>query len=56
VRGAADAPVLAASEGKDRAVALAQLQASVREFIDAYNTEHRHASLAGMTPAEKWAT
>jgi putative transposase len=27
----------------------------VREFIDAYNTEHRHSSLGGLTPAEKWA-
>jgi putative transposase len=35
---------------------LAQLQARVREFIDAYNHEHHHASLGGLTPAEKWAT
>jgi putative transposase len=35
---------------------LPQLQTRVREFIDAYNTEHRHSSLGGMTPAEKWAT
>jgi putative transposase len=28
----------------------------VREFVDAYNTEHRHSSLGGMTPAEKWST
>ena len=35
---------------------LAQLQARVREFVDAYNTEHRHASLGGLTPAEKWAS
>jgi len=35
---------------------LPQLQTRVREFIDAYNTEHRHSSLGGMTPAEKWAS
>jgi putative transposase len=35
---------------------LPQLQTRVREFIDAYNTEHSHSSLGGMTPAEKWAT
>jgi putative transposase len=35
---------------------LPQLQTRVREFIDAYNTEHRHTSLDGMTPAEKWAS
>jgi putative transposase len=38
------------------ALTLAQLQARVREFIDAYNTGHRHSSLGGMTPAEKWAS
>ena len=37
-------------------LSLPQLQMRVREFIDAYNTEHRHSSLCGMTPAEKWAT
>ena len=37
-------------------LSLPQLQTRVREFIDAYNTEHRHASLGGMTPAEKWAS
>ena len=37
------------------ALTLAQLQARVREFIDAYNSERRHSSL-GMTPAEKWAS
>jgi hypothetical protein len=37
-------------------LSLPQLQTRVREFIDAYNHEHRHASLGGMTPAEKWAT
>ena len=35
---------------------LPQLQTRVREFIDAYDTEHRHSSLGGMTPAEKSAT
>lgn len=35
---------------------LPQLQTRVREFIDAYNTDHRHSSLGGMTPAQKWAT
>jgi putative transposase len=35
---------------------LPQLQTRVREFIDAYNNEHRHSSLGGMTPAEKWVT
>jgi putative transposase len=35
---------------------LPQLQTRVREFIDVYNAEHRHASLDGMTPAEKWAS
>jgi putative transposase len=35
---------------------LPQLQTRVREFVDAYNTEHRHSSLGGMTPAEKWAS
>ena len=33
-----------------------QLQTRLREFIDAYNTEHRHASLDGLTPAERWAS
>jgi putative transposase len=37
-------------------LSLPQLQTRVREFIDAYNTEHRHASLGRMTPAEKWAS
>lgn len=37
-------------------LSLPQLQTRVREFIDAYNTEHRHSSLGGMTPAEKWAS
>ncbi len=35
---------------------LPQLQTRVREFIDAYNTEHRHSSLSGMTPAQKWSS
>ena len=35
---------------------LPQLQTRVREFVDAYNTEHRHSSLGGMTLAEKWAS
>ena len=89
MRGAADGPVFAASEGKverlhrtigegliatlphytggprrangklyaqPAPLTLPQLQTRVREFIDAYNTEHRHSSLGGMTPAEKWAT
>ncbi len=38
------------------ALTLEQLQARMREFIDAYNTAHRHSSLRGMTPAEKWAS
>ncbi len=38
------------------ALTLEQLQARLREFVDAYNTEHRHSSLGGMTPAEKWAS
>jgi putative transposase len=37
-------------------LSLPQLQTRVREFIDAYNAEHRHSSLGGMTPAEKWST
>ncbi len=37
-------------------LSLAQLQTRVREFVDSYNIEHRHSSLGGMTPAEKWAT
>ncbi len=28
----------------------------LREFLDAYNREHRHAGLGDLTPAEKWAT
>jgi putative transposase len=35
---------------------LAQLQIRVRDFIGAYNTTHRHGSLDGLTPAEKWGT
>jgi putative transposase len=35
---------------------LPQLQARLREFIDAYNTKHEHASLGRLTPAQKWAT
>jgi putative transposase len=35
---------------------LPQLQTRLREYIDAYNREHRHASLGGLTPAEKWET
>lgn len=34
---------------------LPQLQTRLRDFIDAYNTEHEHASLGGLTPAQKWA-
>ena len=37
-------------------LSLPQLQTRIREFVDAYNTEHRHSSLDGMTPAEKWAS
>jgi putative transposase len=36
-------------------LSIAQLQAALLDFIDAYNRTHKHASL-GMTPAEKWAT
>ena len=35
---------------------LPQLQTRIREFIDAYNTEHAHASLGGVTPAQKWVS
>lgn len=35
---------------------LPQLQTRLRDFIDAYNAEHRHSSLGGLTPAQKWAT
>src|SRR5579875_1892767 len=34
---------------------LPQLQSRIRDFVDAYNTEHPHASLGGLTPAERWA-
>jgi putative transposase len=37
-------------------LSLPQLQARIRGYIDAYNTEHLHSSLGGMTPAEKWAS
>jgi len=33
-------------------LSLPQLQTRVREFIDAYNTEHQRASLGGLMPAE----
>ena len=35
-------------------LSLPQLQAKIRDFIDAYNRGHRHSSLAGMTPGQKW--
>jgi putative transposase len=35
---------------------LPQLQTWLREFIHDYNTEHAHASLGRLTPAQKWAT
>lgn len=35
---------------------LPQLQTRIRDFIDAYNTEHCHGSLKGITPAQKWAS
>jgi putative transposase len=35
-------------------LSLAQLQTRVREFIDAYNTEHPHRGIGGLTPAQKW--
>jgi putative transposase len=35
---------------------LAQLQTRLRDFIDSYNTEHRHSALGGLTPAQKWAS
>jgi putative transposase len=35
---------------------LPQLQTRGREFTDAYQGEHRDASLGGLTPAEKWAS
>jgi putative transposase len=38
------------------ALSLELLQDHIREFVDAYNHEHRHSSLQGMTPAEKWAS
>ena len=37
-------------------LSLAQLHTRVREYVDAYNAAHRRGSLAGLTPAEKWAT
>ena len=37
-------------------LSLPQLRTRVREFVDAYNIGHRHASLGGMSPAEKWAS
>jgi len=33
---------------------IAELQAAVRNFVDDYNTGHKHRSLRGLTPAEKW--
>lgn len=37
-------------------LSLELLQDHIREFVDAYNNEHQHSSLDGMTPAEKWAS
>ena len=33
---------------------IADLQAAIRQFIDEYNTSHKHRSLGGLTPAQKW--
>ena len=35
-------------------LSLAQLQTRVRDFIDAYNSEHPHRGIGGLTPAQKW--
>ena len=35
---------------------LPQLQTRLRDHIDGYNTGHLHASLGGLTPAQKWTT
>jgi len=35
-------------------LSLPQLQARIRDFIQDYNTKHLHASLGGMTPAQRW--